>query len=225
MPKVWDYSGAIYDYPVEPGDVWQQGDHIFICGDLEGESPLDEILDANPLTLLYVDPPWGNSMATSYRTKARADGDKGRPARLEHLLPEVIRPAARFGLDAYIETGIKEQDTVETAIRSLGGTVTGVHNITYYYKHPGLLVGATFNQDEEHVGISFDGLDDDDTPTHAMTHYGTGCVLDTCAGRGLTARSAQVRGWRSINHELSPYRMAEAMKSVQQLSGLEPEKR
>ena len=103
---------------------------------------------------------------------------------------------------------------IEDLIVSMGGTVGMTWPITYYRTKPCVVIAADFRANPVFDYPNLTGLDDDFTPGKVMEKYRPNLILDTCAGRGLTARTAESLGIGSLTHELSPYRMAEAIKSL-----------
>ena len=215
----WRYTNAHDLYSVETGEVWVSGNHTFTCGDLLGVTPFWDAAGSMVIDLIYVDPPWAAGIAKSYRTKAGLTGSVDFPS----LLKACVRLAAERGLPAYVETSNRSIDVVDNAIFDMGGAVTAHWPITYYRKNPGVLVGATFDAIPDQLP-DFTDMDDDHTPSKAIGWHKAALVADPCGGRGLTARSAEAAGIASLTNELSPFRMAEAMKSVAALNGIEPER-
>lgn len=204
-------------YPVQPGQVWRVGEHTFVCSDLIETRLFDETLAAvGAPDLVYVDPPWNPSNLSSFRTKAAKD-------RADYTIWQLY--ARVFGIHPevphFVEGGIKEALNVKAQMPE-GHHVTG-WRITYYRKHPCVLhyVGTT----PPPANLpDLNGVDDDYTPDKVMKAYGSGLVVDPCAGRGLTARTAARNGWRSVTNEMSPWRMSAAMTSVSQITGDKPER-
>lgn len=219
---VWTYSGAHKDYPVKAGETWTCGNHTLVCGDLEGETPLWQKLKTMTPDLVYVDPPWNSGNARSFRTKAGVDGESGRTVDLSNLLKVVLTPSATSKILTFIETGKKEQNIVKGIIAEMGGTVGATWNITYYRKNPCILIAADFRPTPFDDYPEFEGLDDEDTPDVAIEHYKPSLVLDPCGGRGGTATAAEIVGVASLTNELSPYRMAEALKKLHVATGIAP---
>jgi hypothetical protein len=227
MPNIapdgtWRYTGAHDLYPVQQGQIWKVGDHVLACGDLQGDTPLAQAITIaeemhGPIGLMYVDPPWNNGNARSFRTKAGADGPEGGHAvDILELITAVITPAAERNILAFMEGGNRELAKMHKHLQSMGAITTD-WPITYYRTKPCFVMACDFRLTPAQDYPDLAGLDDDDTPSSVLANYGHATnrlVIDPCAGRGLTARSAQNNGWASITHELSPYRMAEAMKSL-----------
>ena len=223
MSPIWKYSGGHDKYPVAAGQIWRVGNHLFLCGDLESDSLLDNALRTQTPSLIYVDPPWNNGNGRSFRTKAGVDGEQGRAVDIATLIRLAIKPAADNHLLAFVEGGRKESAMVSKIIEDMGGVVGHIWNITYYGEKPCVVFAADFRSSPINDYPNLEGMDDELTPYAVLNHYKPELVLDTCAGRGLTARSAERLGLKSITHELSPYRMAEAIQSVVALTGLKAE--
>jgi len=221
----YKYTNKHELYPVEVHDIWKVGNHYFLCSDAEDTATnnqlLKELLKEQPPTLMYADPPWGESNAATFRTKAGVDrGIKN----YDLLIESFLTPAIENNLLCYMENGRKWEQRAVNIVGKIGGQVTGSWEITYYRNKPCVLIAADFRETPESDHPEFSGLDDEDTPTLALQSRPVGTVYDPCSGRGLTARSAEKQGWHSVNRELSVWRMAEAMHSVSQLNGLEPER-
>lgn len=221
----WRYSGAIDRFPVAVGDVWRADvdglPHIFACGDLEGITPLHALLGKYGPQLMYVDPPFNAGVARTYRTKA---GVESRRVDIVDLWTAVLSPASQYRLLAYVETGQAQREALHLLAGEMGGAVTGDWDITYYRTKPAALVAVDFRPVPSTDHPDFTGMDDEHTPLAALEWHGQGRVVDPCAGRGLTARAAAQAGWASISHELSPYRLAEALESFKQMTGVTPTK-
>jgi len=219
----WRYTGAIDKFPVVEGDVWavdtRAGQHFFVCGDLEGGTPLFDVLKGNRPHLMYVDPPYNSGVARSYRTKAGVDV---RAVDIVELWSAALGPAAQYRILAYVETGVAQREALRRLGVEMGAVVSGDWDITYYRKKPAALLAIDFRLDPDEGHPDFAGMDDEHTPLAALKYHQTGRVLDPCAGRGLTARAAFEAGWESVSHELSPFRLAEALKQFSLISGATP---
>lgn len=217
LTKAYLYTNAIRTFPVKAGEVWGCADAIFVCGDLEGESRLGEVLQEYPCDMMYVDPPWGAGVASTYRTKA---GVQRRQVNANNLYERIVEPARSRRQLAYVETGIRQRKWLVSLLKDLGARVT-VWDTTYYGNKPSVLAAADWRPEPTALP-DFTGLDDEHTPVVAIKAHQPSRVLDPCGGRGLTARAAWEVGASSLLHELSPYRMAEALKSMRALTGEEP---
>lgn len=219
----WRYTGAVERFPVVAGDVWQAdtglGRHLFVCGDLEEQTPLYSVLTEAVPQLMYVDPPYNSGVASSYRTKA---GVSRRRVPIPHLWASTFASAAQYRILAYVETGVAQRPELRKLAVEMGAVISGDWDITYYRKNPAVLIAVDFRSAWSEDHPDFTGLDDMDTPLVALKHHAAGVVVDPCAGRGLTSRAAFEAGWESVSHELSPFRLAEALEQFTQISGVIP---
>jgi hypothetical protein len=204
-PRRWDYGEEGLAYPVEEGQQWRIGDHLFICG-----SMFDIELPAKPY-LVYSDPPWNQGNLASFHTKA------GLP-RPEHTWLDVYRRIIELaaGAPCFMEGG--RQQAPHIADICLGEPFYVMWPITYYRKHPAVLHYCGPPLDPM---VDLAGLDDDDTPGRVMAAYPPweADVLDPCAGRGTTSRAAQAAGWPSVNIELHPRRISAALARLAAITG------
>ena len=70
------YGKAFEKYPVETGDVWKVGPHIFGCGDvttITNLSELFEFVDQPYADVLYTDPPWNIAIQKRFHKFAGID--------------------------------------------------------------------------------------------------------------------------------------------------------
>lgn len=213
MAADWTYAPKGTAYPVQRGDTWMVGPHVFHCSDLMADRTFDRLLATLPApTLLYADPPWNQSNINSFRTKAGLE-------RADHQWDDLYRriiEVAPAGIPLYLEGGNRQADHVQSL---LPGPYLHLWPITYYRRHAcALHHSSPIHQD--HPDLS--RLDDDDTPGAAMRHWPAGIVVDPTAGRGLISRQAWVNGWVSYNNELNPYRMSVALHDLAALTGLTP---
>jgi hypothetical protein len=205
---VWEYGAEGAAYPVQPGEQWQVGDHLFICGSL-----FEVGLPQKPY-LVYADPPWNQGNLSSFHTKAGLP----RPA---HTWLDVYRRIIELaaGAPCFIEGGRAQAEQV--ADICLGEPCYAAWPITYYRKHPAVLHYCGPNLDPM---MDLAGLDDDDTPKMVFASYpaGEADVLDPCSGRGVTSRAAQAAGWPSVNIELHPRRISAALARLTAITGDQP---
>lgn len=221
----WDYGDEGRAFPVQPGEVWQCGQHVFMCSDLMASKSFDELINA-PLPVrpqvLYCDPPWGQSLVNSFRTKA---GLARATYRWEELYSRIAAIGHSRGLPVWIEgsvsssrDGRKIPDTLKWA-----GTWQDYVDVTYYRTHwSGLYYSGPSTLTLE-LKARLRGKDDEETPGIVMDHYGVqGQVIDPCAGRGQTSRQAELVGWSSLNNELNPARLSAALVRMSKLVNAQP---
>lgn len=220
MTKLWTYKGARKKYPVEVGDVWQVGGHILICGDLEGDQTvLRKWLVSHPPSLMYVDPPWNDQIATQFREKSGVDGDAKRAVDCAKVITRVLELAREMHLLAFMEGGDKKRQMNRDCITALGTEIGDEWTITYTDKRiPCVLWAVDFRKEKSPDWPSFGGLSEMECEDLVLSHYKPKRVFDPCGGLGGTAIACQYAGVSSITHELSPYKMAEAIKTLVKLS-------
>lgn len=200
---------------VQPGDVWQVGEHILAAGDLErGDARrLLEFVGENP-TLSYVDPPWNQGQATRFRHQGGAEGE----TKFRQLLGEVIEAVHYASHSALVEMGVREWPTLRQLIRDHGGLLCDVYGITYDRKNAAVLARASWTTSGQTSVRSPDleGADDAVTPGLAIAFWTQpdDLVFDPCLGRGLTAIEADRIGRRCVGLELNPRRVAVAVSKL-----------
>ena len=210
-PRQWRYGDAGDRWNVQTGDVWAV-DHdrvILVCGDLERGAGVQAVQECHePVSMIYVDPPWDQGNANAFRTKAglasRAD--------FERLIDSILDLFIHTGACGFMEVGKRRGDWVIAQIAERGMVVSHVWDITYYRRDPCRLVGIC--HDDQTAArmkeLELDGVDDEKTPALTI-QWGVepgGIVFDPCMGRGLTMRSALECGARALGVELHPRRLA-----------------
>jgi len=221
---IWTYGDAHNFYPVEDGDIWQVGNHKFICGDLEANTRLFEEIKKTPPDFMYVDPPWNNGIAQGFRTKAGVDGDKGRKVDFTNLLKILVKMAKDLEIPIYMEGSMKEQVANEQAIRQFG-VEPHSWDISYANGLPSMMFAGDFRK-KENAGYP-EALPTSDVVTDEaslISYYKAKLVVDPCAGMGITARAAETAGVASITNELSKYRVARAISEMVTFTNLQAKK-
>lgn len=206
------------NYPVQPGEVWHVGEHRIRCGDLMNSADNGWLQTFAPV-LVYTDPPWGQALATGFRTKAGVDGY----VTYQHLYTTAFQIIARHygSIPVYFEQGEKWVKEMQSLAAAEGLEVTQEWAITYYKKHPATL--TMFNAaGRSHSNLR--GYDDEATPAMAIvdhTRHGD-LVVDLMAGRGLTAATAAGLDRVFAGMELSPHRVSVTLTKLARITGLEP---
>jgi hypothetical protein len=208
----WDYGAEGRAIPVQTGDIWRVGSHVFMCGsmfDLDlGRLPAD----FKP-SVVYADPPWGAALLHGFYTKA---GLERPPFGWLDLYRRVLAMAG--GLPCFMESGWAQAPEIAPLCYGL----YSCWHITYDRKAKACL---HYCGPELPEGLDLTGLDDSVTPAAVLAAYPPGVVLDPCAGRGFTSRAAQQAGWVSVNVELHPARVSAAMTRLAKLTGGDAELR
>lgn len=206
----WDYGPEGQDWPVNRGQVWRCGGHIFACGTL---------LELTYITadLFYCDPPWNNAITSTFRNNARYGAEAG--LTWQAVYRGIIRLAG--GRPLFVEGGERQADEVQQMLGEQGGLILRRWPITYsrgarpcVLHYAGPAIPAAYGDPS--------GMDDADTPAWAMGRASGALVADLTAGRGITSRCAQMTGWSSFNIELDSRRVSAALTRMARLTGSEP---
>ena len=223
MPQLWTYKGARKKYPVQMGEVWKVGDHILICGDLEGDTTvLKRELKTYQPDLMFVDPPWDNQIASSFRARSGVDE---RPVDCASLITNILGYAKEMELLCFFEGGVRRKQMNRDCIKAVGGSLAGEWNICYTNKRtPCMLWALDFRKEPKQDYPNFEGMSEIEVEDAVMNTYKPKRVFDTCGGLGGTAIAAQYAGIPSVTHELSPFKMAEAIKNLVKISGTPAER-
>lgn len=219
-----DYGEEGTAFNVRPGDIWQQGRHRFVCGDLEDPQLEDRLPWDDPL-VTYTDPPWGPGLATGFRTKA------GVPRKVDYdrFLEALFSLLTRTEYDILFEQGIKWQEQTEAAAVRAGISLSQTVPITYNGPNPALLThGWARRRALEDIEFCRD-KDDWWTPGLVLSML-QGLlsvpltVMDPCLGMGRTAVAAEGLGVACLGIELHPNRLSAAMFRVYKVQGNAPRK-
>lgn len=208
----WVYGDSGDRFPVERGDIVAVGDeHTLACGDLEEDHGLTIAKEYGPPQLAYVDLPYNEAVAKSYRTKAGLDNSVD----YSSFLKAAAWTLSMTEREVFVEVGTENADRVRQALESTGAEVPYIYNITYYDTEPAALVHGSYSGRPDPIP-EMQGSDDEETPGIAIeerTEPGE-LVFDPCMGRGLTAESAQELGRRSLGLELHPRRLAVTIEKL-----------
>ena len=121
----------------------------------------------------------------------------------------------------FMEGGDKKRQMNRDCIKALGADIGDEWTITYTDKRiPCVLWAVDFRSKKEQDWPQFEGLSEIECEDLVLSHYKPNRVFDPCGGLGGTAIACQYAGVPSITHELSPYKMAEAIRNLVKLSRL-----
>lgn len=222
----WDYvKEGGNTYPVQPGDIWEVGKHVIMCGDLERGDGNHLLSRAGAPDLVYVDPPWNAGNARSFRTKSGLDGEQGRAVDFPLLLELIVAVAAHTKGAAFIEMGRQQIQRLHETVVMAQGKVVSEWGITYYGKKPCMLLMASWSNVPAPEDTP-EGLDDEHTPKWAIERFTEkgDLVLDACTGRGLTAQTSTQLGRRFAGMELHPKRVSVTLAKLCETTGEQPHK-
>jgi hypothetical protein len=198
----WAYGDSWEKYPITEGEVWQHSSSGSAIAVHDLRNPLPAFMQH--VDLLYCDPPWNQSNANSFITKARMDSYiSGFDTFLDALFSRIRQISPHT---CYIEMGIQHVDNVMGRMHALYPT-RKVWPITYYRKNPCCLIRGG----QDLVPARFDGLDDEQTPAAVIRAEHPATVADLCTGRGLTLLAAHAHGARFFGTELNRRRLAVAI--------------
>jgi hypothetical protein len=217
--------------PVADGELWRCGRHVYACSDLMKDDVMARVLTGAPPwpsgqpapvpTLIYTDPPWGQGLANSFRTKAGL-------GRAEYRWTDIYRSIANMsqllGIGAWFEgpsmdrpDGMRIPGTLMTCSgyrRYLPITYMGGNPAGLYYASPD--VEPPDFELSDNAGFAAVG--------EVLSHYEPGVLLDPCCGLGGIPLVAEMLGWSSVNNELNPKRMARALSRMAVVTREVPER-
>lgn len=199
------------EFPVQTGDVWTAGEHVFTCGSMFDIHPYSDY------DMVYADPPWRLGDVKAFYTKA---GLNCPVQTLEQFFDAVVSHAKPVKTYAFIEGSIHTLTDLKASVFRANGKVLRVWDTTYYQKHPNVTICATWKPELIVPSAELlEGMDDDFTPAAAMQWVKSVCpdiqtVYDCCSGRGLTSRAAHQNGLTSLNLELHPNRVSAALSRM-----------
>ena len=176
MAKDWQYGDAGDRIPVTTGTLWAAGPHLFACGDLTNHAHYTALLNpartAIQIPLVYVDPPWNQSLLTGFRTKAKAPVSD---LTFTEFLYTLLEPLSTLDPQpAILMEGSAQPKAVEAVTDAIDAipnlAVRSIWNITYFGNKPGLLyqLGGHISEEDQLLtdtfGVDFHGMDDAHTP-------------------------------------------------------------
>jgi hypothetical protein len=198
---VKDYGPLGRRYPVQAGQTWQAGEHLFVCGSMFG-------LPTPRPSLVYADPPWDQGLYKTFHTHAGL-AQPSRP--WTDLYQRIVFLSA--GAPCFIEGSTAQEQEAAAVLDGIGGAECyAVWTIRSQFRRWCVLHYTGPPLPAELPDLT--GMRDDQTVAAVLGTYAPGLVLDPCCGLGITSRAAQAAGWRSVNYELHPRRMSRAMAQL-----------
>lgn len=210
MAEAWTYGKQGTRFPVAEEQVWKVGSHTFVCSDLMTSSLYFDVLADSPPTLVYCDPPWGNSLLNGFRTKA------GKPKATYDwtlLYRRIAALATQYAVDCWLEGSKPSSRDGSQILPTMLNVHTAQWEITYgSANHPAGLYFSGAVPYPPSLTDALTGVNDIDTPRLVMQAYPPGgTVADPCSGRGNTSRQAHAAGWSSVLNEMNVNRMSAAL--------------
>jgi hypothetical protein len=80
---------------VEPGQLWELGDHRLLCGDSTKKEDVDRVMGGERASLLLADPPYGMRLNTNFADRPLTDKAKAKHPKQKNYAP-VIGDEADF---------------------------------------------------------------------------------------------------------------------------------
>jgi hypothetical protein len=209
---------------VSVGSVWRVGGHTYACSDLQSSQLLPRLSMGDwpgvpRPTLVYTDPPWGQGLANSFRTKAGL-------GRAEYDWTDIYRNIANgsrvLGIGAWFEgPSIERPDGMKIPGSIMQGHgFRRYHRLAYMGGNPSGLYYASPTIEAPDFELSnnsgFAAVGE------VLAHYTPGTLMDPCCGLGGIPLVAEMLGWNSVNNELNPKRMARALARMADVTGAMP---
>ena len=206
-------------YPVDYGDLWKCDNSLIGCYDIDNGEAIKFFSNNGGADIAYIDPPWNQGNANTFRGKAGLTQNVNFQNLLENIM-DILKLVRR---DVFIEMGIKSEATLHRIIEQNGGSVINRFDTKYYRTKNSTLTHCAFN--EKYADIpDFTGIWDRKIPPIAIeaTSKQGETVLDCCLGLGLTLRSAVILKRKFIGTELSPNRVSASLDSIFKINGIQP---
>ena len=110
---------------VQPGDMWQLGEHRLLCGDATTRADIDRLMAGTTATVMFTDPPWnvaiGQDSNPHHRQRPGMANDDLAPVVFQALLDGFAAEARRVVTgDLYVILGASEWPTLDLALRKAG---------------------------------------------------------------------------------------------------------
>jgi len=218
----WTYGKEGTAFETAIGQVWEVGNHAFVCSDFMASSLFFDVLATKEPTLVYSDPPWGQALVNGFRTKAGAEKATYTWQDLYSVIADIGRSR---GIPIYLEgskpdsrDGYQIPGTMEYPSGHQWGWF-----VTYGKKNaPSGLYYSGLEPVPSALMSSLTDVNDIHLPQKVMEQYPVGTVVDPCGGRGNTSRCAERLGWSSISNEMNVHRLSAALARFRNEFGIEP---
>lgn len=200
-------------YPVQYGDVWAAGHHVFLCGDVERDDllTLTALLPTTPL-FAYSIPPWGNMKYWETKNGESVD-------------PEVFWSRYCAGVSSsetrcmFVEQGLDEYEPLLKHAQRMGWPpLRDQWEVRYGSKKQPRPNQLFMFSDYRVRSCNPHGLSGEEMTRHIFSEVADAgdIVLDPCIGLGMTARIAHEFGMRCWGMEISPSRLSRTLEWLEQ---------
>ena len=109
------------------GELWKVGDHQILCEDWHLGPKESYETNKYCLDMIYIDPPWNQGNAKSFRTKAGVPEPK---LEWPHFVEKLVSIVKHCKGDVYVEMGQKE------LAEGNGAMILNIWDIVYYKTNP-----------------------------------------------------------------------------------------
>lgn len=226
MPE-WKYGGHHEKHPIERGDIWAVGPHLFSVCDVEAGDAA-ALCKARPEFVAdhqYTDPPWDKGNARAFRTKAIKGGTplEDRPVDFfGSLIPKFVHLSSLVRGSIGFEMGKEHVDQTVEMLRVATGRDVVSTQIIYHRKFPCMLIGVGLKSGIER----YSNIDDAITPLMFVeTETAPGeSVSDFCVGLGTTPWACAKAGRLFRGSDLNKHRVASSMARIAEMIGEQPKK-
>lgn len=205
MSERWDYGGAIERYPIQPGEVWRNGESRVAVNDLFHGLP-KFMCEAD---LIFVDPPWNIGNLNSFITKAGRDNYRDD---FREFYTALFRHIAEIAPHTcYVEVGKEYLDEFLAEMKKLFRYVT-FYNSSYYHRKENLCYVIRGSRKAKKPKLDY--MDEEDIIAWVCENETYDCIGDPCIGRGLVAVNAHKHGRKFVGCELNPKRLAVLLERI-----------
>ncbi|PTX57404.1 DNA modification methylase [Litoreibacter ponti] len=204
---------------VQPGDVWQLGQHRLICGDARDPQVLDDLLDGELARMIFADPPYnvpidghvGNSGAIQHREFAMASGEMTSDE-FTDFLSVSVRNLADHSMDGSIHFLCMDWRHMPEMLAAGKRVYDDLKNLIVWVKDNGGM--GTFYRSRHELIFAFKKGDAPHTNTFELGQHGR-YRTNVWQYRGVNSRRAGRLEELSLHPTVKPVQMiADAIRDV-----------
>ena len=204
---------------VQPGDVWQLGQHRLICGDARDPQVLDALMEGEAARMIFADPPYnvpidghvGNSGAIQHREFAMASGEMT-SSEFTGFLTTSMRNLADQSLDGSIHFLCMDWRHMPEMLAAGETVYDELKNLIIWVKDNGGM--GTFYRSRHELIFAFKKGDAPHTNTFELGQHGR-YRTNVWQYRGVNSRRAGRLEELSMHPTVKPVQMiADAIRDV-----------